>query len=152
MKNCEKFEEVFGIPLTLAMLHGSDFWFREEFNRDMDNVSDGFHTFKQLYHQRAMLFATIINLFPDISFKTLKHEDGHYCFDKEQEWFLVGIHTPAGDYTYHFRTADYWYLFKCPEIEKAPHFDGHTEKDVDRLFSLLLLDKIKEKQENENED
>lgn len=27
---------------------------------DIEDVSDGFHTFRQLYHQRMMLFATIV--------------------------------------------------------------------------------------------
>ena len=28
---------------------------------DIGDFSDGFHTFNQLYHQRAILFATIVN-------------------------------------------------------------------------------------------
>lgn len=27
---------------------------------EIDDVSDGFHTFRQLYYQRMMLFATIV--------------------------------------------------------------------------------------------
>lgn len=43
---------------------------------DIGDVSDGFHTFNQLYHQRAMLFATIVNQNRDISWKSRRHEDG----------------------------------------------------------------------------
>lgn len=103
-----------------------------------DDISDGFHTFGSLYEQRAKLFAVIVNSHPDISFKTKKHEDGTPCFGGG--WFLVTIHTPKGDYGYHYEDK-YWDLFQCEELEKAPHWDGYTDEDVDRLFSLLEEEK-----------
>lgn len=102
---------------------------------DIGDLSDGYHTFNQLYHQRAILFATIVNLNPDKSWKSFKHEDGKYCFDKDGEWFIVGVDTPEGSYTYHY-DKKYWDYFKCPELEVAKHWDGHTEEDVTRLLSL----------------
>ena len=96
-------------------------------------VSDGYHTFNSLYRQRLILFAALVNTYPDISWKTKKHEDGEECFGGE--WFLVGINTPEGPYTYHYELKD-WDLFKCMELEKAPKWDGHTDKDVERLLSL----------------
>ena len=96
-------------------------------------VSDGYHTFNSLYRQRLILFAALVNTYPDISWKTQKHEDGEECFGGE--WFLVGINTPEGPYTYHYELKD-WDLFKCVELEKAPKWDGHTDKDVERLLSL----------------
>ena len=103
---------------------------------DAGSVSDGYHTFDELYHQRAILFATIVNDHPDISWKSLKHEDGSYCFDKNGDWFIVGIDTPEGSYTYHYETDKYWNIFKCQTIPVAKNWDGHTEKDVTRLLSL----------------
>ena len=102
---------------------------------DIGNLSDGFHTFNQLYHQRAVLFATIVNQNKDVSWKSFKHEDGKFCFDSNGEWFIVGIDTPEGSYTYHYE-RQYWDMFKCAEIECGKHWDGHTEKDVTRLLSL----------------
>ncbi len=102
---------------------------------DMGEASDGHHTFNQLYHQRAILFATIVNEYPDISWKSFKHSDGHYCFDEGGEMFIVGIDTPEGSYTYHYHKK-YWDLFKCKELECGKEWDGHTEKDVTRLLSL----------------
>lgn len=102
---------------------------------DLGEVSDGYHTFNQLYHQRAVLFATIVNEHPDISWKSFKHFDGHYCFDEDGEMFIVGIDTPKGSYTYHYHKK-YWDLFKCKELECGQEWDGHTEKDVTRLLSL----------------
>lgn len=107
----------------------------------IDNIgdfSDGYHTFNQLYHQRAVLFATIVNLNQNISWKSWKHEDGKYCFDRNGEWFIVGIDTPQGSYTYHYEKA-YWDMFKCQELPNGKHWDGHTEDDVIRLLSLSPL-------------
>ena len=100
------------------------------------DLSDGYHTFNELYYQRAVLFAVIVNEHPKISWKSFKHFDGNYCFDSAGEWFIVGIETPAGSYRYHFEKK-YWDLFKCEVLETGKSWDGHTEKDVIRLFSLI---------------
>lgn len=100
---------------------------------DIGEFSDGFHTFNSLYHQRAILFATIVNQNKDKAWKSWKHEDGEKCFGGG--WFIVGVDTPKGSYTYHY-SEEYWDLFECEEIECGKHWDGHTEKDVARLLSL----------------
>lgn len=100
---------------------------------DIGNFSDGYHTFNQLYHQRAMLFASIVKQNKDKAWKTHKHEDGELCFGGG--WFLVTIDTPQGAYGYHYEDK-YWDLFECKEIECAKHWDGYTEENVDRLLSL----------------
>lgn len=104
-------------------------------DEDMGEVSDGYHTFNQLYHQRAILFATIVNQNKYIAWKSYKHSDGKYCFDKNGEWFVVGIDTPEGSYTYHY-SKEYWDYFDCKELPCGKVWDGHTEKDVTRLLSL----------------
>ena len=96
-------------------------------------LSDGYHTFNELYEQRMYLFATIVNQNKELAWKSLKHEDGKLCFDGD--WFIVGIDTPRGSYTYHYENK-YWNLFDCLELEVAKHWDGHTDKDVSRLLSL----------------
>lgn len=102
----------------------------------IDDLSDGYHSFNDLYYQRAVLFAAIVNQNPDLSWKSFKHEDGKYCFDKNGEWFIVGVDTPEGPYTYHYEKK-YWDMFKCKELECGRHWDGHTDKDVTRLLSLV---------------
>lgn len=102
---------------------------------DVGEISDGYHTFNQLYHQRAILFATIVNQNKDIAWKSYKHSDGKYCFDSNGEWFIVGINTPEGSYTYHY-SKEYWDYFKCKELDCGKEWDGHTEEDVTRLLSL----------------
>ena len=102
---------------------------------DISELSDGFHTFENLYHQRAILFAALVKAYDDKAWKSWRHEDGELCFGGG--WFIVGIDTPQGSYTYHYK-EEYWGIFECIELEKAKHWDGHTEKDVDRLLSLDL--------------
>lgn len=125
----------------------------KEKNKELENqkkngtLSDGFHTFNDLYYQRCILFATICNLNKNIAWKSKKHSNGKKCFDSDN-WFIVGIDTPEGSYTYHYEIK-YWNLFSVQELEKGKEWDGHTEKDVTRLFSLISnsisKDKIREK-------
>lgn len=97
-------------------------------------LSDGFHTFNSLYEQRLYLFAALVNSFPNSSWKSHKHSDGEAPFGGG--WFIVGIDTPEGPYTYHYEDKD-WDLFRCREVEMAPEWDGHTDKDVARVLSLM---------------
>ena len=96
-------------------------------------MSDGYHTFNGLYYQRMVLFAALVKAHKDKAWKSRKHEDGELCFGGG--WFIVGIDTPEGSYTYHYEDKD-WDLFDCVELPVAKHWDGHTEKDVTRLLLL----------------
>lgn len=107
--------------------------------KEIEDVSDGFHTFKELYYQRMMLFAVIVKQNKDNAWKSLRHEDGELCFGGG--WFIVGIDTPEGSYTYHYED-NFYSLFDCIELERGKHWDGHTEKDVTRLLSLEQEPKI----------
>jgi len=100
---------------------------------EIDDLSDGFHTFRQLYYQRMMLFATIVKQNKDKAWKSLRHEGGELCFGGG--WFIVGIDTPKGSYIYHYENK-YFDLFDCEILDYGKHWDGHTEKDVTRLLSL----------------
>lgn len=100
---------------------------------DVGDISDGYHTFNDLYEQRLVLFAALCNTFSTLAWKSRKHSDGEACFDGE--WFIVGIDTPQGAYTYHYKN-EFWDLFNCEELEVAKEWDGHTDKDVGRLLSL----------------
>ena len=95
-------------------------------------TSDGCHTFNELYFQRMKLFAVICNQNKKFAWKSKLHDDGT-MFDN---YFICGITTPEGDYTYHYH-MEFWEHYKdIKEIPNAPKWDGHTEKDVDRLVSL----------------
>ena len=99
------------------------------------DVSDGFHTFNGLYEQRMILFAALVKAYKDKAWKSYRHEGGEYCFGGG--WFIVGIDTPEGSYTYHYENK-YWDMFDCVDLPRAKHWDGHTEEDAEtRLMSLV---------------
>lgn len=100
---------------------------------DIGEFSDGYHTFNSLYHQRAVLWAIIVHQNKERAWKTRFHEDGKPCFGGG--WFLVTVDTPEGAYGYHYENK-YWDMFDCEELPKAKPWDGYTDEDVHRLFSL----------------
>lgn len=101
------------------------------------DTSDGYHTFNELYHHRAVLFSVIVKAFPDKAWKSKKmHHDGT-MYDG---MFIVGIETPSGQATYHYEIDPYWNMFECQELERAPKWDGHTPQEaIDRIGKLTPL-------------
>lgn len=100
------------------------------------DISDVYHTFRQLYNHRTILFAIVCNTYPDISWKSKKHfdEENDPMFNGD---FIAGINTPEGTATYHMK-LEYWDLFNIPEIERAYPYDGHnSDEDLKRLVSLI---------------
>ena len=103
------------------------------------DISDGHHTFGNLYKHRIILFCTICNLFPNDSWKSRKHFDDNND-PMFNDSFICGINTPRGIATYHIQNK-YWNLFDIPEIEHAPRYDNYSEDEV--LQRILSLTKIK---------
>ena len=102
------------------------------------NVSDGYHTFNELYHHRAVLFSVICNIFKDKAWKSKKHDTG----DMYDGMFIVGIETPQGQATYHYDINPYWDMFEVKELPKAPKWDGHTPEEAIRRISILQVDNV----------
>ena len=97
------------------------------------DTSDGYHTFNDLYHHRAILFSVIVSCFKDLAWKSKLHNDGT-MYDG---MFIVGIDTPAGPATYHYDIDPYWDKFDCQELDYAPEWDGHSPDDaIARIESL----------------
>ena len=94
-------------------------------------ISDGFHSFDELYHHRMILFSVICNNNKQIAWKSWKHHDGTMYDD----YFIVGITTKDGDYTYHYHKDD-WDRFNVKEVPLAPEWDGHKPEDITRLLSI----------------
>lgn len=90
------------------------------------DTSDGYHTFNELYHHRAVLFSVIVKAFPKRAWKSRKHHDGT-MYDG---MFIVGIDTPQGQATYHYDVDPYWEMFACRELDRAPEWDGHTPAEA----------------------
>lgn len=103
------------------------------------STSDGNHTFDELYEYRLLYNAALFNEWAKSGrhpvSKSWRHSDGDKCFGGG--WFVVTAQLPAGQITNHY-PADSWNLFRIPDTETAPDWDGHTPRDVtDRLRALL---------------
>lgn len=99
------------------------------------DLSDGYHTFNELYHHRAVLFSVICNTFADKAWKSRQHDTG----DMFDGMFIVGIETPEGQATYHYNLDPYWDMFKVKELEKAPVWDGHTPDEAIKRIAALHM-------------
>jgi len=96
------------------------------------NLSDGYHTFNELYEFRKVYNAALFNEWGKLGkydvHKSKKHFDGNDCFDGG--WFIVVAILPSGQITNHYELKD-WDLFNIPVFETAKYpFDGHTPQDV----------------------
>jgi hypothetical protein len=119
------------------------------------DISDGYHTFEELYEHRYVLFVSLCNLltkyrhdtFPPVSIdfggnyyiesanviKAKKHNDGTMFDDS----FLVLIDSKVGQISYHL-PLKYWNMVEAEEYDVSPlEWDGHTSNDV--LYRLQML-------------
>ena len=104
--------------------------------KDRGSLSDGYHTFDELYYHRMMLFSIICNTYKEYAWKSWKHSEG----DKPMYngMFIVGVSLPNGDYSYHY-DMQYWDKFDVKVLDRAPVWDGHEPKDITRLEYLLTI-------------
>ncbi len=113
-----------------------------------NSVSDGYHTFGELYDHRITLFITLCRLYNKHEAKTKwitgephvgvwrsqKHSD-NTMFDG---WFVMGMGTENGQQiTYHLPLSRWDETSFADTIGFAPVWDGHTPQDtLDRLKKL----------------
>lgn len=93
---------------------------------DMSQVSDGHHTFAELYYYRMLYNAHAAQGWLAVGLpvvKSWRHSDGELCFGGG--WFIVVAMLPTGQVSNHY-TAEHWDVFEVPEVEQAPEYDGHT--------------------------
>jgi hypothetical protein len=107
---------------------------------DIGEVSDGCHSFNELYEFRKVYNAALFNEWARLNkysvHKSKRHYEGDKCFGGG--WFIVVAVLPTGQISNHYKLKD-WDLFKIPEYEKALlPFDEHTGTDVlQRLIGIL---------------
>ena len=126
----------------------------------INELSDGYHTYDELYEFRKMYNAVLFNEWAIKYYEVLKDYEGidvetlhfelqnflniiepKYNVHKSWKhhdgelcfgggWFIVSAMLPTGLISNHYQAED-WDLFKVPEVEKALYeFDGHTSQDV----------------------
>lgn len=100
--------------------------------KDTGEISDGYHTFNELYYHRMMLFSIICNTYKSVAWKSWKHDDDTMYDDM----FIVGVSLPYGDYSYHYN-KEHWDRFDVTILDRAPKWDGHKPEDITRLEVLV---------------
>lgn len=103
----------------------------ESAGHKVSDFMEEYHSFNDLYTQRMYLTALAFNSNPNIAWKSKEHSDDSMF----EGYFIVGITTPEGQYTYHYK-LEHWDLFKVKELDRAPEWDGHTSADVTRIMSI----------------
>lgn len=106
-------------------------------------VSDGHHTFKELYRYRLLYNAALFNEWAKVGLydthKSKLHHDGMVPFG-DPKWFIVMAELPTGQISNHYRVDD-WELFKIDEWNVSKVYDGHTPAMVaERLEKFLRQD------------
>ena len=106
----------------------------------VEKLSDGFHSFEELYQFRISYNAALFNEWHLQNnkygvHKSIRHFDGEMCFGGG--WFVVCASLPSGQITNHYKIK-FWDFFQIPEERNCLlEFDGHTSADVlERLKAL----------------
>lgn len=106
---------------------------------DAGLVSDGYHTFNELYEYRKVYNAALFNEWAKSGKftvqKSLKHSDGELCFGGG--WFIVVADTQFGQVSNHYEVKD-WDLFSSVEAVDIPmDYDGHSASEaLERLIKV----------------
>lgn len=107
---------------------------------DTGNISDGYHTFKELYEYRLLYNAAFFNELArrgvcDVH-KSKRHSDGKIPFENPN-WFIVVAELPTGQISNHYEMKD-WDLFQVPEKDISNVWDGHGSRDVAKRIRKYL--------------
>lgn len=108
-------------------------------NLNTNLISDGYHTFQELYEFRKTFNAALFNEWSKQgkyeTHKSWKHADGLDCYGGG--WFVVVAVLPTGQISNHYPAKD-WNDFKIEELSQAKYeWDKHEAKDVlERIAAL----------------
>lgn len=126
------------LPEGVAALHEAAAALERLEALEAGEVSDGYHTHRELYEYRMLYNAHAVRgwLAAGIPVvKSWKHSDGEPCFGGG--WFIVTAELPTGQVSNHY-AAEHWHLFDVPEVDLPPEYDGHTPADAaERLRAAL---------------
>lgn len=92
-------------------------------------VSDGYHTFAELYEHRMLLTAFACRALPKHSWRSMEHHpsDGPMY----PGYFIVGFDVPhIGQISYHYPVTEWNTFDGVRSLPHAPRWDGHTPEDV----------------------
>jgi len=109
---------------------------------DRELISDGYHSFKELYDHRVVLFIALCNTLSNIDWLLQDNNDWivdskkpwksklHFDNTMWDGWFIAGIGTEKWDtLTYHLPISE-WDNLDVSILSNAPEWDWHTADDV----------------------
>lgn len=109
---------------------------------DTNKISDGYHTFDDLYKHRIMLYMCVCRLAIETMhfecWKSKKHHDG----SEYENWFIMGLtslNDPTLNVSYHLPMSCFEDCNFAVTLDKAPEWDGHTSMDVLERLSKMFL-------------
>ena len=107
---------------------------------EVGDLSDGYHTYRELYDFRKVYNAVLFNEWAKQSkyqvHRSERHHDGELCFGGG--WFIVVAILPNGQISNHYKMEDWGLFISVPTTDKALfEYDGHDSKDV--LMRLKFL-------------
>lgn len=110
-----------------------------------DELTDGYHTMRELYNYRAAYNALLFNEWAANGkynvVKSMRHADGELCFNGD--YFIVYAETPHGQITNHYRLL-WWDVFNVPEVDQAPEYDGHSPQVALKRMIATARDDVRE--------
>ncbi|KZM68152.1 hypothetical protein [Nocardia terpenica] len=106
-------------------------------------ISDGSHTFDELYEYRCLYHAFAANRWAQTGdyevHRSRCHHDGEPCGDGE--WFIVVAETPEGQVNNHYPLKHWDRFYRVPERDRAAEWDGHTPAQAaERLAKILAAE------------
>jgi hypothetical protein len=98
---------------------------------DNIQISDGYHTFDELYEHRIVLYITLCRVLQEENVVNIWRSKLHSDGSSFGGWFILGIRQVKGQQiTYHLPES-YWKECEFAQtLEKAPEFDGHNSQSV----------------------
>jgi hypothetical protein len=104
---------------------------------NVGEISDGYHSFSELYEHRHALFGHLLHQYKSCAFKTWRDDKKK----KIDGWFIAGVNTLQGQITYHIPGR----LWGSPlynnitEIEFNEYYDQHESCDVLRRLHNIKI-------------
>jgi hypothetical protein len=104
---------------------------------ETNEVSDGYHTFRELYEHRIMLYIALCKMRSNFVWRSKVQSDG----TSYAGWFLLGMGVDAGhQITYHLPIIKWDACHFAQTLDRAPDYDGHTSQNVLTRLERLLKD------------
>lgn len=95
-----------------------------------NDISDGYHTFNELYEHRCLLFILAVKGLSEKAYVRLDHYQGWDCVYQILNGKQISYHLPA-------KYRDY-YMSECEVVGEEFVWDGHSSLDtIDRIKSYL---------------